>query len=88
MAWNPLIRRIIGGFTNSAQDELVQMIDEFRVDYQYDDSFVYALNLIEENVLQEEYTKAWRQVQETAPMTISPLDWELFEELLMEAEYS
>lgn len=88
MAWNPLIRRIIGGFTNSAQDELVQMIDEFRVDYQYDDSFVYALNLIEENVLQEEYNKAWRLFQETAPMNISPLDWELFEELLMEAEYS
>lgn len=88
MAWNPLIHRIIGGFTNLAQDELVQMIDEFRVDYQYDDSFVYALNLIEENVLQEEYNKAWRLFQETAPMNISPLDWELFEELLMEAEYS
>lgn len=88
MAWNPLIRRIIGGFTNSAQDELVQMIDEFRVDYQYDDSFVYALNLIEENVLMEEYNKAWRLFQETAPMNISPLDLELFEEILMEAEYS
>jgi len=88
MAWNPLIRRIIGGFTNSAQDELLEMIDEFRVDYQYDDSFVYALNLIEENVLEEEYNKAWRLLQETAPMNISPLDLELFEEILMEAEYS
>jgi hypothetical protein len=88
MAWNPLIRRIIGGFTNSAQDELLEMIDEFRVDYQYDDSFVYALNLIEENVLEEEYNKAWRLLQEMAPMNISPLDLELFEEILMEAEYS
>ena len=88
MAWNPLIRRIIGGFTNSAQDELLEMIDEFRVDYQYDDSSVYALNLIEENVLEEEYNKAWRLLQETAPMNISPLDLELFEEILMEAEYS
>jgi len=64
------------------------MIDEFRVDYQYDDSFVYALNLIEENVLEEEYNKAWRLLQEMAPMNISPLDLELFEEILMEAEYS
>ena len=64
------------------------MIDEFRVDYQYDDSFVYALNLIEENVLEEEYNKAWRLLQETAPMNFSPLDLELFEEILMEAEYS
>lgn len=88
MSWNPLINRIWGGFMNSAQEELLAMCEEFRTDYLYDDSFLYAIPLIEEAIMEEEYNSAWRLFQETAPLNIAPIDWELFEELLMEAEYA
>ena len=81
-----LLDRIWGGFTNTAQEELVQMLREFELDYAYDETFVYAIPLIEDFIMDMDYNAAWRLYQETAPLDVNPLDWELFEELLIEAD--
>lgn len=80
-----LLDRVWGGFTNTAQEELVEMIREFEFDYAYDDTFVYALPLIEEFIMERDYEAAWQLYQETAPLDVRRIDWELFEELLIEA---
>ena len=77
--------RIYGGFTNSATEELSQMLKEFEIDYPYDEEFLYAIPLIEHQIAEGDYESAWILFQETAPMSIAPIDWELFEELLIEA---
>ena len=56
---NPLIDRIWSTWTNSAQEELLAMIAEFRVDYLLDDTFNHALDIVEEAVLQKNYDRDW-----------------------------
>ena len=81
-----LLDRLIGGFLNTADEELIQMLREFEIDYPYDEEFLYAIPLIENAIIDGEYDSAWILFQETAPMSIAPIDWELFEELLIEAD--
>ncbi len=77
--------RVYGAWTNTASEELIAMLREFEVDYVFDEEFLYAIPLIENAILDMEYNSAWVLFQETAPLSISQIDWELFEELLVEA---
>lgn len=78
--------RVWGAWTNSADEELIQMLREFEIDYPYDEEFLYAIPLIENAIIDGDYNSAWILFQETAPVTIAPMDWDLFEEYLIEAD--
>lgn len=62
------------------------MLAEFEIDYEYEPTFVAALPVIEQYIFDQDYNSAWRLFQETAPMDIAEIDWELFEELLIDAD--
>jgi hypothetical protein len=78
-------QRVVEGFVNSEQEELVAMLDEFQLDYAYEPTFIEAIPTIEELILAEDYNEAWVVFQQTAPLDIAEIDWELFEELLLAA---
>ena len=82
---NPLISRIWDGFTNSAQDELLAMIGEFRLDYALEDTFLYGLDIVEEAVIEEDYERAYGVFEDIYPIAMRRIDVELFRELLSEA---
>lgn len=84
---NPLIDRIWDVWTNSAQEELLAMIGEFRLDYLLDDTFNHALDIVEEAILEENYDRAKIIFTEMSPNVFTRLDFELFVELLDEAVY-
>ena len=75
-------------WTNSAQEELVLMIAEFRADYVFDSTFNHALDIVEEAILDEDYDRAILIFNEMKPSGfISNRDFDLFVEILDEAEY-
>ena len=84
---NPLIDRIWDVWTNSAQEELLAMIGEFRLDYILDDTFNHALDIVEEAIIEENYDRAKIIFTEMSPNVFTRLDFELFVELLDEAVY-
>jgi len=85
---NPLINRIWSTWTNSSQDELLEMLREFRVDYFLDDTFNHALDIVEEAILLEDYERAAVIFYEMKPANLFTLrDFELFLEILDEAKY-
>jgi hypothetical protein len=85
---NPLVNRIWSTWTNSSQQELLEMLREFRFDYMFDDSFLHGLDIIEEAILEENYERALVIFQEMKPSGIFlPRDFDLFVEILDEANY-
>ena len=64
-----LLDRIYGGFTNSATEEVIEMLKEFEIDYPYDEEFLYAIPLIEHQILDGDFESAWILFQETAPLS-------------------
>lgn len=82
-----LINRIWDVWTNTAQEELLQMIDEFRTDYVLEERFISTFGLLEDSILEEDYERARLLFEKHAPMLMSHLDRSLFYELLDEAEY-
>jgi len=85
---NPLISRIWDGFTNSAQDELLAMIEEFREDYLLEDTFQHGLDIVEEAIVEEDYERAWGIFEDVYPIRMTRIDRELFQELLSEAYFA
>jgi hypothetical protein len=85
---NPLIDRIWATWTNTSQEELLLMLREFRFDYFFEDSFLHALDIVEEAILEEDYERAMIIFQEMKPSGIFlPRDFDLFMEILDEANY-
>ena len=85
---NPLIDRIWSTWTNTSQEELLLMLREFRLDYFFEDSFLHALDIVEEAILEEDYERAMIIFQEMKPSGILlPRDFDLFMEILDEANY-
>lgn len=85
---NPLVNRIWSSWTNSSQQELLEMLGEFRLDYMFDDSFLHGLDIIEEAILEENYERALVIFQEMKPSGVFlPRDFDLFVEILDEANY-
>ncbi len=85
---NPLINRVWSTWTNSSQQELLEMLREFRLDYMFDDSFLHGLDIIEEAILEENYERAMVIFQEMKPSGVfMPRDFDLFMEILDEANY-
>ncbi len=85
---NPLVNRIWSSWTNSSQQELLEMLGEFRLDYMFDDSFLHGLDIIEEAILEENYERALVIFQEMKPSGVFlPRDFDLFVEVLDEANY-
>ena len=85
---NPLIDRIWSTWTNTSQEELLLMLREFLFDYFFEDSFLHALDIVEEAILEEDYERAMIIFQEMKPSGIFlPRDFDLFMEILDEANY-
>tara|TARA_R110001599_G_scaffold343226_1_gene565675 strand:+ start:321 stop:521 length:201 start_codon:yes stop_codon:yes gene_type:complete len=64
------------------------MIAEFRADYVFDSTFNHALDIVEEAILDEDYDRAILIFNEMKPSGfISNRDFDLFVEILDEAEY-
>ena len=64
------------------------MIAEFRADYVFDSTFNHALDIVEEAILDEDYDRAIVIFNEMKPSGfISNRDFDLFVEILDEAEY-
>lgn len=64
------------------------MLREFRFDYFFEDSFLHALDIVEEAILEEDYERAMIIFQEMKPSGIFlPRDFDLFMEILDEANY-
>ena len=84
---NPLISRIWDVWTNTPQDELFAILSEFRLDYGADDTWLHAIDIIEEAVLKEEYQRAEVIFEEMRPSNLSYLDYEVFIETLDAARW-
>ena len=84
---NPLINRIWDVWTNSAQQELIVMLEEFANDYSFDTRFLSRIGLIEDAIYDEDYERVRLLFQKYAPETIRTIDGQLFMEIIDEAEY-
>ena len=82
-----LIRRIWDVWTNTAQQELLVMLEEFAVDYEYDTRFLSILGQLEDAIYDEDYERARLLFERSAPETIRNVDRALFIEIIDEAEY-
>ena len=82
-----LIGRIWDIWTNSAQEELIVMLEEFAYDYSYDTRFLAIAGQIEDAILDEDYERVRLLFERSAPDSIRNLDRSLFLEIIDEAEY-
>ena len=82
-----LIGRIWDVWTNSAQEELIVMLEEFAYDYSYDTRFLAIAGQIEDAILDEDYERVRLLFERSAPSSIRNLDRSLFIEIIDEAEY-
>ena len=82
-----LIRRIWDVWTNSAQEELLVMLEEFAFDYDYDTRFLAAVGQMEDAIYDEDYNRLELLFERSAPPLIRALDRELFLEIIDEAKY-
>lgn len=82
-----LIRRIWDVWTNSAQEELIVMLEEFAIDYSFDTVFLSRIGLIEDAVYDEDYERVRLLFERSAPDMMRNLDRSLFIEIIDEAEY-
>ncbi len=84
---NPLISRIWDVWTNSPQQELFEVIAEFREDYIYDDTWNHSLDIIEEAILKEDYDRALVIFNEMRPINLIKSDYDYFVNLLDDAKW-
>ena len=82
-----LIGRIWDVWTNTAQEELIVMLEEFAYDYSYDTRFLAIAGQIEDAILDEDYERVRLLFERSAPDSIRTLDRSLFLEIIEEAEY-
>ena len=82
-----LIRRIWDVWTNSAQEELIVMLEEFAYDYDYDTRFLAIAGQIEDAIYDEDYERVRLLFQKYAPETLRTIDGQLFMEIIDEAEF-
>lgn len=87
MPFAPLISRIWDGFVSPAHDELLNMIEEFRVDYELDPKFLEGLYIVEDAINEYDYQLALDTLAEIAPYDFRDIDWELFQRLAEEAYF-
>lgn len=85
---NPLIGRIWDIWTSSPQDELLVMLDQWREEFLFDDTFQYAIDLMEEAIYADDYERVYILFQEFAPVTMSPGDFNLFLDIIDESKYA
>jgi hypothetical protein len=82
-----IIRRIWDVYTNSAQEELLLMIEEFAFDYSFDDRFLSAIGQMEDAIFDMDYERLRLLFEKFAPKLISNVDMQLFYEIIDEADY-
>tara|TARA_R100000329_G_C7581871_1_gene206162 strand:+ start:252 stop:512 length:261 start_codon:yes stop_codon:yes gene_type:complete len=82
-----IIRRIWDVYTNSAQEELLLMLEEFAFDYSFDDRFLSAIGQMEDAIFDMDYERLRLLFEKFAPKLISNVDMQLFYEIIDEADY-
>jgi len=84
---NPLISRIWDIWTNTPKQELFAILAEFREDYSADDTWLHAIDIIEEAILNEEYERAEVIFSEMRPPYMSYIDYSVFTDALDSARW-
>jgi|TARA_R110000824_G_C15168500_1_gene672677 hypothetical protein len=82
-----LIRRIWDVWTNSAQEELMVMLEEFAFDYDYDTRFLAAVGQMEDAIYDEDYVRLRLLFERSIPENMRALDRQLFMEIIDEADF-
>lgn len=85
---NPLINRIWDVWFNSPQEELFAILSEFREDYGSDDTWIHAIDIIEEAIIKEDYARAEVIFEEMRPDYLSRIDYQVFLDTLDEARWN
>lgn len=67
--------------------ELLNVLDDWRLDYQFDDNFVHAIELLENHILDHEYDLAAELFDEYMPWDMTEEEGFHFLQLLEEAKY-
>ena len=80
-----LIKRIVDIWTSSADQELFRVLDEWRVDFAYDEEFIHVVGVLESHIVDEEYTEALELFADYYPLTMIESEVDHFLWLLDEA---
>lgn len=84
---NPLIERIWNVWTNNPYIELFNILSEFREDYFSDTTWLHAIDIIEEAIVENDFERAELIFEEMHPDYLSRLDYEVFIEALDDARW-
>tara|TARA_R110000751_G_scaffold2708_1_gene14414 strand:- start:2509 stop:2769 length:261 start_codon:yes stop_codon:yes gene_type:complete len=84
---NPLIERIWNVWIDNPHMELFAILTEFREDYFSDDTWLHAIDIIEEAILDDDFDRAELIFEEMRPDYLSRLDYEVFINALDEVRW-
>lgn len=82
-----LLKRIIDIWTTDADQEIYHVLDEWRIDYDYDEEFLHVIGLIEGHVVDAEYEKAEDLFRDYIPAYMIDDEIIHFLDLIEEAKY-
>ena len=82
-----LIKRIIDIWTTGADEEIYSVLDEWRIDYSFDEEFMHVIGVIESHVVDAEYAEAEELFRNYVPLYMTADEELHFLELIDEAKY-
>lgn len=82
-----LIKRIIDVWTTPADEQLYVVLDDWRIDYAFDEEFMHVIGVLESHIVDAEYIEAAELFDEYYPAYMSQAEAFEFLRLLDEADY-
>lgn len=82
-----LLKRIIDIWTTGADEEIYRVLDEWRIDYSFDEEFLHVIGLIEGHVVDAEYIQAEELFRNYFPEYLTVEEELHFLDLIEEAKY-
>jgi hypothetical protein len=80
------VARIWDVWTNTAEEEMLILLQEFIQDFSYDKNFLWAIRRIERFLLDGQFDEAEELFEEYYPSTLGFVEYSLFRQLLEEME--
>jgi len=81
-----LLKRIVDIWTTPADEEIYRVLDEWAIDYGYDEEFLHVLKVIESHIVDEEYQEAIDLFADYAPITMPQAEIDDFLWLVKDAQ--
>lgn len=82
-----LIKRIIDVWTTSADEELYRVLDEWRIEFSFDEEFMHVVGVLESHIVDADYSKAEVLFSDYYPDYMTQDEAFHFLSLLDEAKY-